>query len=121
MKIFVDCENVRSLGFIGVEHLTPEDEVILFYSQFCETLERGILNKLFDSGCTVSRCKLQRTGRNALDFYITSHIGEVLGKGYNGTIAIVSHDKGYQAIYDYWKARNPETASNQIAHRILSF
>lgn len=123
MKFFVDYENVGSLGFRGAEYLSSEDEVVLFYSKTCQTLERGVLNRLYDSGCDFSLCKLERTGHNALDFYITSHIGEVLGKGYDGVIAIVSHDKGFRAIYDYWKARNPGmtiVCKQDIIHCILS-
>ena len=123
MKFFVVYENVNCLGFRGAEFLLPEDEVILFYSKTCQTLEQAVVRKIYDSGCSFSVCKLERTGNNALDFYITSHIGEVLGRGYNGAIAIVSHDKGFRAIYDYWKARNPEmkiVCKPEIASCIIS-
>ena len=123
MKFFVDYENVNCLGFRGAEYLLPEDEVILFYSETCTTMDRAIIENIYDSGCTFSLCKLEQTGHNALDFYITSHIGEVLGRGYHGVISIVSRDKGFRAIYDYWKVRNPAmtiVSNPDIASCIIS-
>ncbi len=108
MKFFIDYENVHALGFRGVEFLLPEDEVVLFYSKTCMNIEKGIMDKLFNSGCGFRIFKVENGGRNAMDFYITSHIGEVLGRNYVGSVGIVSHDKGFRAIYDYWKVRNPE-------------
>lgn len=108
MKFFIDYENVHAQGFRGVEFLSPEDEVVVFYSKNSQVMERGILKALYDSGCSCSIIRLANTGRNALDFYITSHIGETLGRGYCGAIGIVSHDKDFRAVYDYWLARNPE-------------
>ena len=108
MRFFIDFENVHALGFRGVEFLTPEDEVVLFYSKVCMNLEKGILDKLFDTGCSFRIFKVENGGRNAMDFYITSHISEILGRNYKGHVGIVSHDKGFRAIRDYWLARNPE-------------
>ena len=107
MKFFIDYENVHAQGFRGAEFLNPQDEVVLFYSKACTKLECGILTTLYDSGCDCRIFKLANAGRNALDFYITSHIGETLGRGYIGAVGIVSHDKGFRAIHDYWLARNP--------------
>ena len=108
MRFFIDFENVHALGFRGVEFLTPEDEVVLFYSKVCMNLEKGILDKLFDSSCSFRIVKVENGGHNAMDFYITSHISEILGRNYKGHVGIVSHDKGFRAIRDYWQVRNPE-------------
>ncbi len=43
--------------------------------------------------------------KNALDFYIASRIGEVYGQGFEGMVAVVSNDKGFRAVQDYWKCR----------------
>ena len=122
MKFFIDYENVHAQGFRGVEYLEPADEVVLFYSNCCRSLEKGILDKLFNSGCGFELIKLKNAGHNALDFYITSHIGETLGRGYEGSIGIVSHDKGFKAIRDYWQVRNPKMkiiCKPDLAHCIL--
>lgn len=98
----IDLENTRSKGLQGAEYLSPDDQVTIFYSQSCMKVEKGRLQQIIDAGSILDICRLQRVGKNALDFYIASRIGEVFGSGYRGTVAIVSGDKGYEAIRDYW-------------------
>lgn len=50
-------------------------------------------------------CKLCKTGKNALDFYIASKLGELFGGGQEGIAVIVSNDNGFQAVRDYWEKR----------------
>lgn len=98
----IDLENTRSKGLQGAEYLSPEDQVTVFYSQSCLKVEKGKLQQIIDAGSILDICRLQRNGKNALDFYITSRIGELFGAGYQGMVAIVSNDKGYCAVQDYW-------------------
>lgn len=98
----IDLENTRSRGLQGAEYLSVYDCVTIFYSQNCVKLEKGKLQQIIDAGSILDICRLQRTGKNALDFYIASRIGELFGRGYTGTVAIVSNDKGYSAVQDYW-------------------
>lgn len=99
----VDMENTGNQGLQGAEYLTAEDYVILFFSHSCRKIERGKLQDIMNSGCGMKICPLQNPGKNALDFYIASGIGEVYGTGYGGIIVIVSSDKGFQAVQDYWR------------------
>ena len=69
-------------------------------------MERRFLEDIANSGCTFETCKLCKTGKNALDFYITSKLGEIFGGGFDGTSVIVSHDAGFQAVRDYWDKRS---------------
>lgn len=108
MKFFIDYENVHALGFRGAEFLTPEDEVVLFYSKTCMKIEKGILDRLFDSGCQFRIVKTENGGKNAMDFCIISDISETLGRGYRGDIGIVSHDKDFKVFQNFWLARNPK-------------
>lgn len=98
----IDLENTRSKGLQGAEYLSPGDQVTVFYSQSCLRVEKGKLRQIIDAGSVLNICRLQRNGKNALDFYITSRIGELFGAGYQGMVAIVSNDKGYCAVQDYW-------------------
>ena len=98
----IDLENTRSKGLQGAEYLTADDCVTIFYSQTCMKLEKGKLQQIIDAGSALDIRRLQRTGKNALDFYIASRIGELFGSGYTGIVAIVSNDKGYNAVQDYW-------------------
>ena len=107
MKFFIDYENVHTMGFKGAEFLAPEDEVILFFSQACEKIENGILNKLYSSRCGFRIYRLPRPGKNALDFCIISDIADTLSNKFEGNIGIVSRDKDYRIFRDYWQVRKP--------------
>lgn len=102
MLFLVDYENVGRAGLRGCEYLDEQDHVVLFYSEGRKHAERRNLDQLISSGCTFEICKLYRTGKNALDFYIASRLGELIGSGYDGISVIVSNDSGFQAIRDYW-------------------
>lgn len=98
----IDLENTRGMGLQGAEYLCADDFVTIFYSRFCARVERGRLRQIAEAGSVLELCRLQRSGKNAMDYYIASRVGERFGGGYQGTIAIVSSDKGYSAVQDYW-------------------
>lgn len=103
MYFMVDMENTGSQGLQGTEYLMAEDCITLFFSQSCRKIEQGKLQDIWDSGCKMKICPLKNPGKNALDFYIASGIGEIYGTGYEGMTVIVSGDKGFQAVQDYWR------------------
>ena len=104
IHFMIDFENTRNRGLQGAEYLQPDDSVTVFYSQACIKIERKRFCQLKESGCDFRICKLQKTGKNALDFYIASRIGEIYGQGYAGMTAIVSNDAGFRAVKEYWKS-----------------
>jgi len=57
------------------------------------------------SGCNFEICKLQNVRKNALDFYIASKVGEIFAVDKDAKIAIISADKDYRSVLDYWKPR----------------
>ena len=100
--ILVDYENVSgSKGMKGVEYLTQNDHLIIFYSSTCHNIAGEYMDSIKDSGCRFSIYKLKRPGKNALDFYIASAAGKLGSQG-NDQIAIVSRDKGFEAIRDFF-------------------
>lgn len=111
MYFMVDYENVRSSGLTGVEWLLAEDVVILFYSDAARTIEKGFIDAICRSGCRLDICELVNSGKNALDFYIASRIGEIFGQGYDGKVAVVSKDQGYRAVRDYWRQKSEKPRS----------
>lgn len=105
MLFLVDYENVGRAGMRGCEHLNAQDHMIVFYSEGKKNAERRTLEAITASGCVFEVCKLCRMGKNALDFYIASRLGELIGNGYTGISVIVSNDSGFQAVRDYWEKR----------------
>lgn len=105
MLFLIDYENVGNAGMKGYEYLTGQDHVIVFYSGAQKHMERRMLEAITSSGCVFEICALCRTGKNALDFYIASRLGELTGEGLNSLAVIVSGDGGFQAVRDYWEKR----------------
>lgn len=105
MLFLIDYENVGNAGMRGCEYLDAGDHVIIFYSDARKHVERRVVEAISSCGCIFEVCKLCQTGKNALDFYIVSRLGELIGGGYDGTAVIVSRDGGFRAVRDYWEKR----------------
>lgn len=105
MLFLIDYENVGNAGMKGCDFLDEQDHVIVFYSEAKCHMEQRSLESITVSGCAFEICKLCKTGKNALDFYIASRLGELIGGGYGGTAAVISNDGGFQAVRDYWEKR----------------
>ena len=106
MLFLVEYENVGKEGLRGCEYLDGQDHLIVFYSDNKKNAERRSLEHISSSGCRFEVCKLCKTGKNALDFYIASRLGELIGAGYEGRSVIVSNDGGFGAVRDYWAKRS---------------
>lgn len=106
MYFLINFENVKNNGMKGSEHLLTEDTVELFFSDATPTMANGIFENIKNSGCKVKICKLQNQRSNALDFYIASRLGELIGSGYQEPIAIISNDKDFKSVQEYWRERS---------------
>ena len=119
MIVFVDWENVcgKEGSLDGVEYLTSDDILEIFYSERCPSMKNVDFEKLKMSTCKVNLTKLKTPRKNALDFYICCKIGIYL-KEYNFkdiNICILSEDTGFDSCLDFisciserenvWKAR----------------
>ncbi|MCD7882431.1 MAG: PIN domain-containing protein [Lachnospiraceae bacterium] len=102
LHFLIDYENVREAGLEGLEHLYDTDAITIFYSAACEKISKRSMDFILQSGCHFQAVRLKRTGKNALDFYIVSMIGALFGTGFAGKVVVVSKDKGYTAMKDYW-------------------
>ncbi len=104
--ILVDYENVSATdGLRGVEYLNKNDILIIFYSQCCEKIRAEYIEMIEKSQCEFKTYKLVRTGKNALDFYIAVECG-ILGYCGEKQISIISKDKGFVAIADFFSIQN---------------
>ena len=101
--MLVDYENVSTTdGLKGVEYLNENDTLIIFYSQCCEKIRAEYIDMIEKSRCEFKTYKLARTGKNALDFYIAVECG-VLGMQREKQISIISKDKGFSAVSDFFR------------------
>lgn len=99
--ILVDFENIKNLQ--GVDLLNEKDTLILFYSESSRHIDNKFIHQIFQSGCSFRTIKLERAGKNALDFYIATECG-ILSKSGETEIGILSADNGFQAVIDFFKA-----------------
>ena len=101
MVIFlVDFENTHASGFEGYHYLTEQDTLVVYYSDENSALQKGVVEDLKEKAVHVRMVKLLKQHSNALDMYIASTTGMFLDTGEK--ICIVSKDKGYAAVRDFW-------------------
>ena len=100
MIFLVDFENTHASGFDGHHYLTEQDTLVVYYSDENSALQRGVVEDLKEKAVHVRMVKLLKQHSNALDMYIASTTGMFLDTGEK--ICIVSKDKGYAAVRDFW-------------------
>jgi hypothetical protein len=102
----VDYENVGNCdGLHGVDVLSENDTLIIFYSNCCGKIRYDFLQAIKESDCDFKIMKLQNTGKNALDFYIATECGVLSEKG-ETQLAIISNDNGFKAVQDFFMVKN---------------
>jgi len=98
--ILIDFENTHASGFQGVEYLNEQDTLVVYYSDENSAVSKGVVDDLKAKNVHVRMVKLLKQHSNALDMYIASTTGMFLDTGEK--ICIVSKDKGYAAVRDFW-------------------
>ena len=102
MIILIDFENTHGSGFHGVEYLEEKATLVVYYSDENSAVSRGLVDDLKEKNVHVRMVKLLKQHSNALDMYIASTTGMFLDTGEK--ICIVSKDRGYAAVRDFWQS-----------------
>ncbi|MBR0485265.1 MAG: hypothetical protein IJJ69_10885 [Oscillospiraceae bacterium] len=102
----VDYENVHKAGLNGIEELKSTDTVIIFYSANADSLSFELHHYLGEAKAKVDYIKVDTEGKNALDFQLSSYIGYLIGRDEHCKCFIVSNDKGYHNVRDFWLKRD---------------
>ena len=98
----IDFENVRSEGLRGTEELKPGDQVVIFYSVNADTLTFDAHDWITNSAATVRKYKIVHGGKNALDFQLSTYLGYLLRGADDNKFYIISKDRGYHYVLDFW-------------------
>ena len=107
MIYFVDFENVGSNGLIGSKNLSDKDKVIVFMNKDrVKSIPVDVYMEMMNTSAKVEHIFLHKSGKNYLDFQLSTYLGYLLGKGEKNDICIVSKDAGYESLVDFWKGRN---------------
>ncbi len=99
----IDFENVASEGLSGITYLSPEDQVIIFYSANSNRLSMKMHILIGKSICNLSYFEVSVGGKNALDHQISTWLGYLIGTGAaDRSYYIVSRDMGYRHVANFW-------------------
>ena len=105
----IDFENVKSRGMEGVELLTEEDTVCIFYSDNADSMTFDLHRKLNETKANIIYHKVAVGTKNALDFQLATYLGylvcEQQREGIHPTYFIVTKDNGFTSLMVYWKAQ----------------
>lgn len=101
----VDFENVGVGGMDGVEKLSDRDRVVIFYGKQAAAVpfERHI--EIASSRAEVRYIKVDKTGKNFLDFQLSSYCGYLIGSTSEREFIIVSRDNGFGSMEDFWHGK----------------
>lgn len=100
----VDFENVHSEGLKGIDHLEETDKVYLFYSPNADSITFETHFKLIRSKANIEMFEAKRTGKNAIDFHLSTFLGYLLATDAEETFFVVSKDNGFQYAFDFWRS-----------------
>lgn len=104
MIFLVDGDNNIGTGLKGIEMLSPQDTVLIFYQK--EGLALSKIQKLCAATCAdVQYVESVRGGRNSIDFQIITELGVLVGRREADYAYVISQDKGYAASIDALRAR----------------
>lgn len=105
----IDFENVKSRGMEGVELLTEEDTVCIFYSDNADSMTFDLHRKLNETKAHIIYHKVAVGTKNALDFQPATYLGYLICEQQKEDIHpnyfIVTKDNGFTSLMVYWKAQ----------------
>lgn len=94
----VDLENVKNSGLEGIEQLSSQDQVIVFYSDKADTLKIDVIQKISEGKADVTFIKADNGTPNSLDFQLITYLYYNLAKeDTESQFWIISKDTGYEA------------------------
>ena len=115
MIFLVDGDNNIGTGLKGIDMLSEQDAVLVFYQKTGLALSK--IQKL----CAGTKADVQyiesvRGGKNSIDFQIITELGVLVGKREAEYAYVISQDKGYAASIDALRARYAD-AFQEVALR----
>ena len=101
----VDYENVSDAGLVGVNQLSANDLVYIFYGPLIKSIAYESHIAITASAANIEHMKSEKTAKNYLDFQLTTYLGYKLGKNSYSEIYVISKDSRFDAVVDFWSQR----------------
>lgn len=107
-EYFVDFENVNSAGISGISklNLNETDDFHIFYSEKANSITIELYKELDKIDAKVNFIKVKVGTANALDFQLATYLGHCIAENSSKKYFIISKDKGFDSVCDFWKGRN---------------
>lgn len=99
----IDFENVTSAGISGIQRLSKEDKVYIFYTVNASNMSFAAHMNLLSSPAEVIYYNVTSGGKNALDFQLASFLGYLISNSEDKDFYIISNDKGYDHVKNFWE------------------
>lgn len=115
MIFLVDGDNNIGTGLKGIDMLSKEDAVLVFYQKSGLALSK-IQKLCAGTEADVQYIESVRGGKNSIDFQIITELGVLVGKQEADYAYVISQDKGYAASIDALRARYAD-AFQEVALR----
>ena len=100
----IDSENVGST-WISLLNKDEKFELFICVTENAKSLNFSLLKELTNEHrykINIIECK---PGKNSLDFYLSSYLGWLIGKGRHSSYTVVSQDTGYDGVIEYWQSQ----------------
>ena len=102
----IDYENVNAAGLSGIDEIPAESRVVLFFTKKANKIDLNLVDTLRRVEAELTIIEVHH-GKQALDIQLGSYVGYLIGTQPEDTeYIIVSKDKGYRNIQDFWTDRN---------------
>ena len=102
MRFYIDFENVGCAGLIGIESLTNNDCVRIYYSNN-PNVDMNTVENILHSSAKIQFIKLPDSLKmmnlsNALDIVLLTDISRIAATLGSNYAMVISNDKGYDAV-----------------------
>lgn len=102
MNYLVDYENVDMSGLLGMENLTENDKLTIFFSKKNCRVDFTVITLFASLRAKFELVCSDKIAANYNDFCIVCECSKILLTTDENTVVIISHDKGYGAASDYF-------------------
>ena len=106
INYLIDSENMGTKWISYLEENIEElDKAFLFYTDASKSISCKELSVLFSFIHQLETIHCQNGTANALDFQLVSYLGYLIRMDTKSTYCILSKDKGYDVVVNFWKEK----------------
>lgn len=111
----IDFENVKSGGLAGIDCIQKEDSVHLFWSKRENKISIEMMERIRQSSSEIVMHQAVTGERDALDHQLCSYLGFLAGQKKETNFVIISNDKAYDHLIEFWKRFNSEISIHRVS------